>query len=62
MKKLLFICLLFASIGGFARHPVHLSITNMEFDADSLKVNYSIRLFQEDVFTLFDYLSHEELH
>jgi hypothetical protein len=62
MKTLLAIILLtFIALPSEAKHPTHISIVNMEIDADSLKLNYSIRLFQDDLLYLITGLYHKEL-
>ena len=45
-----------------AGHPIHLSVINMEIDDDTGKLEYSVRLFQEDLSTLLSVLYHEALH
>jgi hypothetical protein len=49
------------SVSTFAFHPTHISITSIEVDPDSLQINYSIRLFQDDIGYLIMALYHEEL-
>jgi hypothetical protein len=62
MRKILFLALLSASINLWAHHPIHLSIVNMELDKSKETLNYSVRLFQEDLLQLLGMLIHEELH
>ncbi|MBN1117599.1 MAG: hypothetical protein JXA77_10360 [Bacteroidales bacterium] len=43
-------------------HPLHLSVTNMNLDNTNLEIDYSIRLFQDDLASLVGMLYHEALH
>ena len=43
-------------------HPLHLSVTNMSLDNTKLEIDYSIRLFQDDLGSLVGMLYHEALH
>lgn len=62
MKKIIFFVLLLSCINLKAYHPVHLSIVNMELDEQTSTLNYSIRLFQEDLIQILGLLIHDELH
>ena len=44
-----------------AKHPTHMSVVNIELDSTNLQLNYSIRLFQDDINYLIASLYHEEL-
>ncbi len=61
MIRLFSLSLVFYSVFVFGKHPVHFTIVNMDFDLAKNELTYSIRLFQEDVNTLFVDLYHEEL-
>jgi hypothetical protein len=52
--------LLCLSSFGFGKHPGHLSVVNMEMDKDSMKIEYSIRIFHEDYNYLVYGIYHDE--
>ncbi|MBN1951576.1 MAG: hypothetical protein JW801_10260 [Bacteroidales bacterium] len=56
--SILFTTLLVSATGA---HPVHISVTNMEIQADSGFVDYSIRLFYEDFQSLINYSYNTQL-
>jgi hypothetical protein len=55
--------LLVALLDGkvYAKHPTHMSVTHIEIDTNKNTLNYSIRLFQDDVNYLITSLYHDEL-
>jgi hypothetical protein len=54
-----FVWLSFLQISGM--HPTHMSVVNMELNPEKKQINYSIRLFQDDINYLITSLYHEEL-
>lgn len=62
MKALLFFALCLNVLAANAYHPTHISIVNMELNSEQKVLDYSVRLFQEDVLYLLKTLIHEELH
>lgn len=46
----------------FGKHPVGFSVINMELKSDSLFIDYSIRIFKDDYFSLIDLLYYDALH
>ncbi len=62
MKSVLIIIIVSLCIGVKAEHPLHLSVVNMNIEEGAMKINYSVRLFQEDLITLLGMLNHEALH
>lgn len=61
MIRLISMAFVFHSVFAFGKHPVHFTIVNMDLDLAKNELTYSIRLFQEDMNTLFMDLYHEEL-
>ena len=43
-----FIIVLFLVFTGAAAHPVHVTVSNLDMDADSGRIDYSIRFFYDD--------------
>lgn len=62
MRKVFLITIVFISSAVFGRHPVHFSFINMEFDKDSMTIEYSIKLFQDDYLNLLEFIYHDALH
>jgi hypothetical protein len=62
MKVLVVFFSLLVPLSTYAKHPLHLSVVNMTLEEDSLKINFSVRLFQEDIITLLGILNHEAMH
>jgi hypothetical protein len=60
MRQVFLIFLLFVSSIAFGKHPAHFSIVNMELNKDSLHIDYSIRLFDEDFNYLIYGIYHDE--
>lgn len=54
--------LLLVSIPDYAKHPLHLSVVNMTIDIETRQIEYSMRLFQEDVIVLMQLLYHDAMH
>jgi len=42
-------------LAGVLAHPVHFSVTNMEYEHDSASLNYSLRVFYDDFQALINY-------
>ncbi len=52
--KLFISVILYCSI---SYHPVHVSVTNMEYDTDRNEIHYSIKVFKDDFQLLFVHLN-----
>ncbi len=59
--KLIFVLVLFSCFAS-AKHPLHLSVINMTLDESGQKLEYSVRLFQDDLLVLLGILHHDALH
>jgi len=62
MKRFVILLGLFIIPQSFARHTVHLSVVNLEFDKQTQNINYTIRIFQEDYIYLLNLIFDEALH
>lgn len=62
MKVLVIFFSLLIPLSTYAKHPLHFSVVNMTLEEDSLKINFSVRLFQEDIITLLGILNHQAMH
>lgn len=62
MRLGILIILFLLSTVVYSRHPVHFSVINMELKKDSMYIDYSIRVFQDDYISLVSQLYSDVLH
>lgn len=62
MKYTVVFTLLMITCLSWSKHPVHLSIVNMTLDDNGQNLEFSVRLFQDDLLVLLNILNHDALH
>lgn len=61
MRNLVLCFLLILTSLTWAKHPTHLSVVNMEVRPEPPSIEYSLRIFQDDINFLITNLYHDEL-
>lgn len=51
----LFLIGIYLALGQVEAHPIHISVTNLEIEEDSNRIEYSIRLYSDDFQTLINF-------